>query len=139
MEVGVTGTRFGMNENQRFSVQKWLAVNEPTRLHHGMCVGVDVQMNEIARGRGILTRGYPPINMKHIGDCIVDEMELPEEYLVRNHNIVDAVDLLLVIPATNRELLRSGTWATYRYAKKQLVNLIRFNPDGSSYERHSSI
>lgn len=46
-------------------------------------------------------------------------LELPAaEYLERNKNIVDSVELLIVAPKSPHEELRSGTWSTYRYAKR---------------------
>lgn len=38
--------------------------------------------------------------------------------LKRNYDIVDACDILLAAPRTLTEELRSGTWATIRYARK---------------------
>ena len=38
--------------------------------------------------------------------------------LDRNHDIVERCDLLIATPHTVEEQLRSGTWATIRYARK---------------------
>ena len=47
-----------------------------------------------------------------------DQTLPPKDYLDRNHDIVDQTDLLIATPKENTEVLRSGTWATIRYAKK---------------------
>jgi len=48
-----------------------------------------------------------------------------EEYLVRNHDIVDAVDKMYAFPKEIEEQWRgSGTWATIRYAKKKKKSLM---------------
>ena len=48
-----------------------------------------------------------------------------QEYLNRNHNIVDASEILIACPAQTEEVIRSGTWATIRYARKN-NKIIRF-------------
>ena len=55
--------------------------------------------------------------------------ELPP--LVRNHKIVGAVHLLIATPKTDKEELRSGTWATIRYAKKVRLSTCIVYPDGT--------
>lgn len=43
----------------------------------------------------------------------------PEEaFLKRDHRIVDVTDKLIAAPGQAAEVLRSGTWATVRYAVK---------------------
>lgn len=51
-----------------------------------------------------------------------------DDPLARNRRIVAAVDVLIAAPETDREELRSGTWATIRYARaagKPVVMLSR--------------
>lgn len=50
-------------------------------------------------------------------------------FIKRNHDIVDACDVLIACPETNKEVQRSGTGATIRYARKQgkKIELIPFN------------
>ena len=45
-------------------------------------------------------------------------IESPSTYLNRNKAMVDLADLVLVAPRRNEEEVRSGTWATARYARK---------------------
>jgi len=58
----------------------------------------------------------------------------PKPYLERNHNIVDESELLIACPKSKEEELRSGTWATVRYARKKGVRIILIYPDGSVSE-----
>jgi len=62
---------------------------------------------------------HPPKNPKQRAFCKGHETREEKEYLVRDHDIVDECDLLIVVPKTRKEELRSGTWATVRYARKQ--------------------
>ncbi len=124
--VGVTGTQRGMDAGQLQRLSTFLAsrVDHITALHHGDCIGVDEQAHHIARNLGIYIVGHPPINSRKRAFCECDELCEPEEYLDRNHTIVDECDILLVIPLTNMETLRSGTWATKRYAMNQDVRTL---------------
>lgn len=45
--------------------------------------------------------------------------------------MIDEIELLVACPSTAREILRSGTWATIRYARKARILIVRVNPDGS--------
>jgi hypothetical protein len=49
------------------------------------------------------------------GDVTILE---PKLYMERNHDVVHACDFLLALPGTDHEVVRSGTWATVRYARK---------------------
>lgn len=85
---------------------------------HGDCVGVDVEAADIARELGYYIIKHPgPIGE---GSKANETMSrLP--YLDRNKVIVDMSDVMLIVPYTNIEVVRSGTWATYRYALKMNV------------------
>jgi hypothetical protein len=52
-------------------------------------------------------------------------------YLVRNHEIVDDSQVLIAAPKEFTEQLRSGTWATIRYARKIGRTVRIVFPDGS--------
>lgn len=107
-------------------VEDWLWLCDDVEVHHGDCVGVDADANLVAIEAGCRVVIHPPVELKHrafCGDearragvrCLTLE---PLPYLVRNHAIVDATDLLVAFPA-GPEQLRSGTWSTVRYARKQ--------------------
>lgn len=58
----------------------------------------------------------------------------PEPYLDRNHYMVDRCNLLIACPE-GIEALRSGTWATVRYARKRPRNHLIIYPDGTTFEQ----
>ena len=144
MEIGFTGTRNGMTgaQSQRFYVWlnnvKWKEVI----LHHGCCIGADEdahnlfqQLLEHRKDRSGYTSQHPPLNR------IAISLNLPfrngdttfpsKPYLQRNHDIVDACGILIATPGQVNEVLRSGTWATIRYAKKQGKPVRIIQPDGT--------
>lgn len=92
-------------------------------LHLGDCIGGDHQAYVIAKHIGnIKLVGHPPDNPKKRANLKYDRLYPEAPYLVRNHRIVDWVNsksgIMFIGPATFEEELRSGTWATYRFAKE---------------------
>ena len=116
MIAGFTGTRHGMSEEQKLYLALELHRLKVIELHHGDCTGADDEANTIARKMGIKTVGHPPTNEKHRAFSTCDVWYGSREYITRNHNIVNCTLHLFVAPRTNNEVIRSGTWATYRYA-----------------------
>lgn len=138
MKIGFTGTRKGMNEFQMDAVRDFLEFHylEITEVHHGDCVGADEQFHRLAETMGIRVVLHPPILTRNRAFCSADETLDPKPYLERNHDIVDATDYLIAVPKEVEEILRSGTWATYRYAKRHkkptmLVTPKRVDADGT--------
>lgn len=125
MKIGFTGTREGMSEYQRrqFCVEllKRLEEEPESELHHGGCRGADREAHAFAAL-------FACPNIVHPGsDTILpDQVQITSSLimpakpnLVRNHDIVDTCEVLIAAPFTDEEQLRSGTWATIRYARKQ--------------------
>ncbi len=133
--AGYTGTRNGMTSKQRLHVR--VLVRYVARvLHHGDCVGGDEEMHVIAKDRGLLIFVHPPIDPSLRAFCKGDFAYPQKEHLVRNREIVHSVEWLIAAPATMLEEVRSGTWATVRYARKIGRPLSIVFPDGSvSHER----
>lgn len=75
---------------------------------------------------------HPPKNNTMRSYCKGDVIKEEKEYIKRNHNIVDESDMLVAFPSTKSEILRSGTWATIRYARKQNKLVLIIFPDGST-------
>lgn len=121
MIIGVTGTREGMNEKQLLAVGRFLQQHSGGILHHGDCMGVDVQVARIADALGFETVCHPPIETVlrayHPSTTILS----PLGYLARDRKIVDSVELLLVVPKQNHWQPTGGTWYTHDYAKKKGV------------------
>lgn len=133
-KVGVTGTRHGMTDAQRKNVFDWLSTRfGMVELHHGDCIGVDVQVACIAENiyntpRKIVC--HPPVDSKHRAFHESDEIKEEFTHFARNRNIVNSVDILLVVPFQNEWHSKGGTWYTHDYAKKQHKKIIIFYPDG---------
>ena len=99
--------------------------------HHGDCVGADTQFHDMCLKYGIPVYVYPPIVEKKRAFVEFAEHIYPEKkYLERNQDIVKAADFMLACPSSSIEKLRSGTWATVRYAFRQDVPTLLFLPDG---------
>lgn len=116
MIAGFTGTQHGMSMRQFGKLQWVFRERSITEFHHGDCIGADAGANRVARQFHIKTAGHPPLYDKKRAFCECDIWFPPMSYLDRNHAIVDICDVLLVAPLTNQEQVRSGTWATWRYA-----------------------
>jgi len=119
IKIGFTGTRHGMSDEQLKEFKKLIKSKEFEEFHHGMCVGSDEQSHDIVKGienKKII--GHPPTFKKFMADCTCDIMRKSYDYLQRNKNIVDDTDILIATPDV-KEKVRSGTWSTIRYARKQ--------------------
>lgn len=118
--LGFTGTHLGMSPNQADMLRLRFAQGDVVEFHHGDCVGADEQADQIARDYGVRVVIHPPEDWKSRAGCYRErDVILPEQpYLIRNHEIVDDTDEMYAAPRGHKEALRSGTWATVRYARK---------------------
>lgn len=133
MKVGFTGTREGMTHQQARAVSAFLEVGGATEFHHGDCVGADADAHALALLAGVPVVLHPPTEPKARAFCKDAVMVWPEApYITRNHQIVDVCDVLIAAPAQAQEVLRSGTWATVRYARKQGVRVVVVPPQGAA-------
>lgn len=132
MSLGFTGTQWGMSQKQ---IEAFTALIRnrwpPGEFRHGDCDGADATAHGIATAFGWHVIIHPPTSNSRRAFCPAPVILPPEPYLVRNHKIVDATKELVATPYTMQEELRSGTWATVRYARKlgRLITIIY--PDGS--------
>ena len=137
--VGVTGTQSGCSVNQFNRLEQLLykiyVLYSPygsVWLSHGDCVGVDEETHYLAKPIGYKIRVHPPSNIKKRANCTgYDVMEMPQIYSIRNHDIVRVSDYMLVVPNQEIELVRSGTWATCRYARQRDKPHTIILPNGS--------
>ena len=110
MRVGFTGTRHGMSGIQKDQLAKVLRLMPGGFVfHHGAAQGADTQAAEIAGG-------YTPTVVAHPAE--------PGKELARNRVIVANSDILIAAPRTDKEELRSGTWATVRYARQAGIPVV---------------
>ena len=149
IRVGFTGSQGGMKSEQVTALRLLLEeifrypadflpsapfadldLPRVAELHHGDCIGSDAQAHKIARELGYRVVGHPPINSSKRAFCDFDELREPREYLIRNHDIVDETNVMVATPDAP-ETLRSGTWATIRYARslERNIGVIYTNED----------
>lgn len=137
MKVGFTGTQRGMTPIQRVEFTSALLVlgedDTPNILHQGDCIGADANAALIGRELGFSIVSHPPILAVKRAFFEADVTMPQRDYISRNHDIVNAVEYMLATPGEMIEQLRSGTWATIRYAKKakHLKGWAIIFPDGS--------
>lgn len=151
VRIGFTGTQEGMTRQQQQMMTLYLDDQGPhcefdIVLHHGVCIGADEQAHFIALDLGhpslVL---HPPVNTKKMSRLILsadyklrglhsltDKIQVldPEPYIDRNHDIVNATTHLYACPKGFKEELRSGTWATIRYAQRKRKPVTIVWPDG---------
>jgi len=134
---GFTGTRRGLSEEQTTALKMILdRVQLGSTFHIGDCVGADEEFYNLIQnhnrdyGAGFITIGHPPISREHRAFCAYDYEHPPLPFLRRNHAIVNVSDSLIAIPRGDKEEMRSGTWATVRYALSQGQPVTIVYPDG---------
>ncbi len=133
MSIGITGTQEGMTEEQFGIIKEMMELLFMTEIHAGDCVGFDAECITLVKELRpeVKTVGHP---------CDIDEKRAFLEYdeereakapLVRNRDIVDESEYLFACPKETEEVLRSGTWATIRYARKVGKQVLIIYPDGT--------
>jgi hypothetical protein len=133
-EIGVTGTQAGATDAQIDTLRVWFERFRERGVlwkNNGDCLGFDAQA-------GLLWKWFGGKLRLHVPDCDAkraflpgDAVEPPLPYLTRNRNIVDRSRALVAAPKGFSEELRSGTWATIRYARKCRLPVLIIFPDGS--------
>lgn len=136
MIVSFTGTRKGMNYKQHVAFRRLIRRLKPTRFVHGNCIGADADAHRIVGGECPNTpRSIWPSTLADTQARTTreqrDTWHKAKPPLERNHDIVDEGEVLIVVPAGFREVIRSGTWAAVRYARKRGTRIIIIWPDGS--------
>jgi len=122
MNIGFTGTQKGMTQHQKEQFVLKMQELIPVEFHHGDCVGADEEAHNIIREffpNGVIIYVHPPIAISKQANMCGDIHYAAESYLKRDKVIVDSTDCLIAAPRSNTEILRSGTWATIRYARKK--------------------
>lgn len=129
MKIGFTGTR----EIKKISKERLsyledeilaLLVDNDFKVTavHGCAEGADTFFHECCLLNNIPIIGRPSYTNNLTG---FEFLHLPEAPLTRNKKIVDDCDVLIALPINPEvEELRSGTWSTIRYAKKQSKQII---------------
>jgi hypothetical protein len=114
MIIGVTATRKGLSESQLRYFREYLSPGDV--VHHGDCIGGDEQLDQIAKEAGCRRVAHPCTLSGQRAFCDCEEIRDAKPPIVRNHDIVNEVQVILAFPSSRTEQRRSGTWATIRYA-----------------------
>ena len=128
-KIGFTGTRHGMSKEQLDAFKSIIKAKDAKEFHHGMCVGSDKQAHDFIKREEVKIVGHPPSFKQFIAECDCDIFMKPYDYLTRNKNIVDNSDMLIATPDV-KEKIRSGTWSTIRYARKQHKKIYIIHKNG---------
>ena len=129
MKVGCTATHKGLRPLQKDGIRKVLQdfYDKGAReLHHGDCIGGDDQIATIAQQIGYRLVAHPGFNPKKVADTSFrafhpSHVLLPvKPFLMRDRDIVDAVDVMVAGPLNPYEVRRSGTWTTVRYCRDKV-------------------
>ena len=139
MTISFTGTRHGMSKLQYAAVVKLLGELKQSMVVHGDCIGADTDFHNICiKIRGSYTNPGPPLikirpsNAKTRANNEGYDLIMPSrDPLDRDRDIVNDCEKLIACPLRSEEELRSGTWATVRYARIQKKIIYIINPDGS--------
>lgn len=135
MIYGFTGTQEGATDAQLQTATSLLLDFGIQIIHHGGCKGADTQMHAIALKYECYIHLHPGPAFNIATDCLgADIVYEPLPNLKRNLVIAKMIDRLIATPKTAREIQRSGTWATIRYARKLKREIWIIKPDGSVSE-----
>lgn len=116
-----------MQPNQKLELVEYLRHLKDsgyTHFHHGDCIGADAQAAKLAKGFGfviICHPGHPKDKENTMYRAFTDFNDAThriKSFIDRDHDIVNASESMIATPA-GEEQVRSGTWTTIRYAKKQ--------------------
>lgn len=130
LTVGFTGTQEGMTARQCDLLEEYLrgaleyarASNLRPVFRHGDCIGSDDQAATMARWLGFHVVAHPcTIEAKRSYNPNSNVVLAPQPPLDRNKIIVRNSDWMVATPKEEfreQEPVRSGTWATIRYARK---------------------
>jgi hypothetical protein len=147
MKVGFTGTENGLTiiQNNRVIIELTKIYHQNAEFHHGWCVGADEQVMRIAYAMGYKIVAHPGVEKsgrldthKRARSDYNSIKKAPKFYLDRNKDIVNDTERLIACPYEKHEVLRSGTWATVRYARTQKRPIMVIYRDGSVKEENAS-
>jgi hypothetical protein len=155
MILGFTGTRQGMTPKQLATVravaERYYRTGRLLVVRHGACAGADREFHATvvnqpefhAEPTRMFTTWLYPSNAEQRTWALAAVAALPPDAgfvvktqppLERNKRIVGGSDLLIAAPRGFTEEVRSGTWATVRYARERRVAITIVWPDGRKTE-----
>lgn len=146
--IGFTGTQVegthGLTTDQQSNLYNLLAIfdreHQDVEMRHGDCVGADAIAHRLALELGWKIVIHPPTDSRRRAFCNGKGVTVrPRKHFIeRNHDIVDACDVLVACPNTEKPKLRSGTWATVRFALKRFKQVFIVLPSGRIWQPEST-
>ena len=134
--LGFTGSSDGgmPTPSQKAAIKRFIDKHRPMHVHHGDCINSDKYFHEVAQEwhdafKVPIIHVHPPTIDKKRAFCVGDVNYNAAPYLKRNRHIVSMSDALLATPHGPEEV-RSGTWATIRYARKKGIPIYIIYPSG---------
>lgn len=123
--IGYTGTRYGMTDAQRLSVQvvvgRLVEFDERFEAHHGDCVGGDSEFHDIVDAypnRWLVGHPGPADDVARQAGRTFDVRLEPAPHMKRNRAIVIASTVMIAAPYDDVEQAFGGTWKTIRMARQ---------------------
>lgn len=140
-KIGFTGTRDGMTADQSRQFVRFMRgyIGE---FHNGYAEGADEQsLRTVDNMGGYTLHIHPPKIKKYIAHYKPKHSEVvwyeEDDFLERDRHIVVGSEVLIATPSGKVEIKRgSGTWATIRIARVELLPVVIIYPSGEvKYER----
>lgn len=135
--IGISGTREGMSKLQKetflhFSNTLTTQFTDLKYFHQGQCQGVDVEAARLLKSEfNLFIVSHPPVKKDLLGQCTNDIVKQAKGYFARNRDIVNASELMFILPKESQVQSTGGTWYTYKYALAANKPVILILPDGS--------
>lgn len=131
MRVGFTGTREGMSRYQASQCQSVLALLKKASPNAAMFAP---EFHYGTHERATLLADEEAAKLAEaLGFSRMPHYAMAGEELGRNREIVAVVSILIAAPLTDKEELRSGTWATVRYARERHMPVVMLCRDEPVY------
>lgn len=133
--LGVVGTYDGLTQEQRNWINYFLLNTLVRVLHHGDEIGACDEAAKLFASTGTYIIAHPGNALTVKANCNANDLVLPwKESQVRIRHIVNMSEMLLAFPETEIDAVRSTTWTTVRYAKRQSVPFRVITPLGKVIE-----
>jgi hypothetical protein len=135
--LGFTGRKEGITESQIIMITNFVRIINFASAIHGDCVGADACFHDIVRKEKPRPKAYiekyPSLHTDYQANKEADFINEPMKALVRDKIMANKSNIMLATPPTEQEILRSGTWATVRYARASptIRKVIIIAPNGN--------
>lgn len=138
MIIGFTGSSTKITIRQSCVLLSILTELNPSVLHHGDCIMGDKLAHMLVRKHFPTCHIviHPPSDPSKRAYCQGDEMRQEKYYLDRDTDIARECEVLVAAPKEAKEVVRSGTWATVRRARRFFKPIIYVMFDGMIIREH---